>query len=238
MVQTSSEEDKDALWALKRKVVPQWGKKYFYRTKEWGRGYENSARKTILYNQAESQPPYIPPKFRKLHARDQAHFKILENQSLNEMQTYRDECDYNAKVAKHNYMKVDDEVVQQINRHKNLPEKNKLLALWKRETEAGQEHCILRFRKSAAWLESLPTSKPYYGFNPSGNRNNPSGNVNNGLRTSNFNGNSNVTGYNAENSEANDAHGGFQHYQRRPRRGQAGGGASGPWRRQGRRNFW
>ena len=233
-----STTDKDALWALKRKVVPQWGKRYFYRTKEWGRGYVNSVKKTILYNQAESQPPYIPPKFRKTYARDQAHFKILEKQSLNDMRTARDECEYNSRVAKDNYLKADKEVVEQIKRHQNPAEKTTLLDLWKQETKAGQEHAKLRFSKSAAWLESLPTSKPYYGYRPSDNgANQRSNQYNNVARTPNLYGNGNVTDYDAEYPEANGAHGGFQYVQRRPRRAQTGGGENRPWRRQGPRDF-
>lgn len=232
-VQTQSE--KDAIWALKTKVVPKWGKKYFYRTKEWGRGYENNYRAHTLHTHSTSTPPYIPPKFRKHHATNKEHFRILEKRSQSEMTSTAEEYRHNASVAKANAEKTDGEVIQQINRHKTRSERLQLLALWEQECDAGQEHCIRRFRKQAEWLTALPTNKPYLGF--TGRQQN---NLRNNPPTNNLINSRNVTNYYTEDSGANDGRGGFQRYQRGRRnqsRGISGRGGR-PSGRQVQTNFW
>ena len=152
-------------WELKHKVVPQWGRKYFYRTKEWGRGLANSLKRQALEEQLQRQPPYIPPKFRQYHARNEAHYKIIEKKSLNNMQATRDEYQLNMEGAKQNFARVDQEVSEQISRHPDRAERDFLSTLWKQETEAGQIRSTQRTQRTWNWLADLPTEKPYYGYN-------------------------------------------------------------------------
>ena len=217
----SSRKDDD-IWTLKKKVVPQWGKKYFHRTGEFGRSYTNYNRARILNSQISSNPPYIPPKFRKQYARDPDHHKILERKSISDMKLCWEETKHNSNIASTNMTNTDNQVIDQINRHQNITERTQLLALWEKETTAGETHMKQKSARSLQWLENLPTEKPYHGFASCQKR-------------------SNIAEQYTENSGANGAHGGFQRYwDNQHRRNYAGPRAGGgrPWERRGRQDFW
>ena len=162
--QVSSQSSTQDIWELKRKVVPQWGRKYFYRSKEWGRAFINITKRQALDDHLQRDPVYIAPKFRQYHGRDAAHFKIIENKCINNMRSTRDEYNLNAQMAKENVERVDVEMLTLIRKHKNRAERDQLTELWKKEIEAGQTYSIDKTRRSFQWLDDLPTEKPYYGY--------------------------------------------------------------------------
>ena len=231
--------NKEAVWALKKKVVPLSGRKYFSRTNDYNRSFTNTYRAGVLREQATGDKPYIPPKFRKNYARDETHYKILEKRSIGEMKSSVEELLFNAEVANNSRAKTDAEVIGMINRHSVPAEKAELLKLWEEECLAGEAHSRQGGERSWSWLKDLPAEKPYFGFESCKPDARPQfrpqtrPNYRRDTRR-------NVARYNAEFPVANDAHWDprrHQGNQRSRRNDEPAGGGGGGWKRQGRQDF-
>ena len=163
-VKTKNVRDTDEVWSLKNKVVDKWGKHFFERKKAFGKSYVNFYKSHILDGQVNSNPPYIPPKFRYNHARNLEHFKVLEERSKSNMRSASKEFHLNGTEAKAKFLAIDDKMIETIERHHIESERKLLLDLWKRETKEAEAACTIRSDNTWQWLTSLPETKPYYGY--------------------------------------------------------------------------
>ena len=161
---THISRDSNEVWDLKNRVVNKWGKHYFEWKKAWGRGYTNAFKAQVLDTQANSNPVYIPPKFRAKSYRNWDHFKLQETKSKNNMLAMSKDCHLIATEAKARWVAIEERVVSTIERHHNEAERTFLLEKWKSEQEAGKLACKKRTDTTWKWLSSLPETKPYLGY--------------------------------------------------------------------------
>lgn len=149
---------------LKHKVIPNWGKRFHFRRNQYRNADKNLKQAAIYSGFLEENQPYVPKKFRPKFWRDEYDFKLMEKNSLQEMETQKSRWLYYADVSTDKYKDVDAQIIRDLNKHPNPIERDYLLELWKKETSTAEHRAETMNERELVFMSELPKRDPYSGF--------------------------------------------------------------------------
>ena len=159
-----SGEGQGGEWELKKKVVPNWGSRFFNRRDAYTQGTLSFDKACLLSEHLEADNVYIPKKFRLKHARNRDHHNLLEKRALNNMSSQRDELLWNSTEALKKVKEIDDGLKMRLQTLDSQAERHLLLDLWAKETTAAETNSKKIIQKKLDWLKQLPNRDPYLGY--------------------------------------------------------------------------
>lgn len=153
--------------SLKQQVVPNWGRKFNYRRKQY-KNYDKNKKRAELYRQFidEESPTglYIVKSLRPKFASDLRDYKIAEQLSINSMETQAKRWEGYADQAKNNIKSVDRQVSDLIKLHNIEEEKSMLLTKWESEIKNAEEKANNMNDSELEFMKNMPQTDPYSGY--------------------------------------------------------------------------
>ena len=162
------------LGQLKVNLVPDWGRKFHYRRRQYKNMDKNLRRSEIYKNFLNDRNGvYIVKRSRPKFASDFRDYKIAENLSIKEMEVQIKRWEGYADQSRKNIDSVDLQVYNAINKHRIEDECRKLTQQWNKETKAAENKAAELNINELQFMLDLPTSDPYEGFKESVNNERP-----------------------------------------------------------------
>ena len=152
---------------LKQQVVPNWGRKFNFRRKQF-KNYDKNRKRADIYrkfiNEESTDGLYIVKSLRPKFASDMRDYKLAEQLSIQSMKTQASRWEGYADQAKINIQSVDKQVSDLIKMHSNEAEKSVLEKKWENETKQAEEKAMVMNDNELEFMRNMPISDPYTGY--------------------------------------------------------------------------
>ena len=149
---------------LKLKVIPDWGKRFHLR-RDYYRSHDKNLKQAAIYSGfLEGPEPYIPKKYRPKFARDEYDYKLSEQISIQEMRTQVDKWVYYADLSHQKYTDLDEQILQDLKKHRVVHERDCLINLWKTEVTTAEQKGESLNDKELDFMCKLPETDSYSGY--------------------------------------------------------------------------
>ena len=152
---------------LKQQVVPNWGRKFNFRRKQF-KNYDKNRKRADIYrkfiNEESTDGLYIVKSLRPKFASDMRDYKLAEQLSIQSMKTQASRWEGYADQAKINIQSVDKQVSDLIKMHSNEAEKSVLEKKWENETKQAEEKAMVMNDNELEFMRNMPISDPYNGY--------------------------------------------------------------------------
>ena len=150
---------------LKIKVVPNWGRRFGFRRREY-KNMDKNFKRSQIYEQFlnEEGGLYIVKRSRPKFAKNAQDYKLAESLSEHEMKIQSDRWNAYAEESRHKFLDVDNQIYNLINKHSVPSERELLLSKWAEEVKIAENKAQVMNQKELAFMINLPSTDPYSGF--------------------------------------------------------------------------
>ena len=150
---------------LKVKVVPNWGRRFAFRRREY-KNMDKNLKRAQIYEQFlnEEGGVYIVKKSRPKFAKNIQDYKLAESLSIHEMRTQVERWKVYAGESKHKFEDVDNQLYNLITKHNVVGERDVLLNKWSEEVRSAENKAQVMNQKELEFIYNLPNTDPYSGF--------------------------------------------------------------------------
>ena len=150
---------------LKLELVPDWGRKFNYRRKQF-KNLDKNLRRAEIYKNFLSDPDniYIVKRSRPKFASDIRDFRLAEKLSIEEMQVQIKRWEGYAEQSRKNIDSVDLQVYNLVGKHEIEEERGKLTRQWGSEVRTAETKAAELNINELQFMIDLPNTDPYKGF--------------------------------------------------------------------------
>ena len=150
---------------LKQTVIPNWGRRFNYRRKQFKNMDKNYKRAEIYQNFLSSESGlYIVKRSRPKFASDLKDYKLAEQLSIQEMKVQAERWSGYAENSKKNVASVDQQVKDLISSHPVEEQRETLKKQWEKEVTQSENKAMEMNTNELEFMVNMPESDPYEGY--------------------------------------------------------------------------